>query len=60
MIVCLGAGAKHRSQAGPVSSTNESRRLQFNSICDAEVLRWWVRAGVNQALNEAPELLLRR
>ena len=54
MIVCLGAGAKHRSQAGPVSSTNESRRLQFDPISDAEVLRWWVRAGVNQALNEAP------
>jgi uracil-DNA glycosylase len=54
MIVCLRAGAKHRGQAEPVSSTNDSRRLLWDVTHAAETLRWWVRAGVRDALDETP------
>jgi uracil-DNA glycosylase len=54
MIVCLGAGAKHRGEGGHLSSTNDSSRLPSDAIHAAETLRWWVRAGVNEALDEAP------
>jgi uracil-DNA glycosylase len=37
-----------------VSSTNDSRRLPLDPSHTAETLRWWVRAGVNDALDEAP------
>src|SRR5271166_1455259 len=54
MIVCLHAGAKHRGQARPLSSTNDSRRLPLDPIQAAEALRWWARAGVGDALDETP------
>jgi uracil-DNA glycosylase family 4 len=54
MIVCLGAGAKHRGEAGVLSSSNDSRRLPSDPIQAAETLRWWIRAGVNEALDETP------
>ena len=37
-----------------MSSTNDSRRPPLDPIQAAEALRWWVRAGVNEALDEAP------
>ena len=54
MIVCLGAGAKHRGRGRTLSSTNDSRRPPLDPIQAAEALRWWVRAGVNEALDETP------
>ncbi len=54
MIVCLGAGAKHRGRAEPLSSTNDSRHLRLGASDAAEALRWWVRAGVDAALDETP------
>ena len=54
MIVCLGAGAKHRGRAEPLSSTNDSRHLRLGAIDAAEALRWWVRAGVEATLDETP------
>jgi uracil-DNA glycosylase len=54
MIVCLGAGAKERGRAGAVSSTNDSGSFQWGPSEAAETLRWWIRAGVNEALDEAP------
>jgi uracil-DNA glycosylase family 4 len=35
-----------------VSSTNDSRRLPADPIHAAETLRWWIRAGVNDAPDE--------
>jgi uracil-DNA glycosylase len=35
-------------------STNDSRGLPTDAIHAAETLRWWIRAGVNDALDEAP------
>jgi uracil-DNA glycosylase len=37
-----------------VSSTNDPLRPQWGATHAAEALRWWVRAGVNDALDEAP------
>ena len=37
-----------------MSPTNDSRPPQIDSIQPAEELRWWVRAGVNDALDNAP------
>src|SRR5579871_1877920 len=37
-----------------LSSTNDSRRPPLDPAQAAEALRWWVRAGVNEALDEAP------
>jgi uracil-DNA glycosylase len=50
MIVCLGAGAKHRGEGETLSSANDSG----GPIRAAEALRWWVRAGVDAALDETP------
>ena len=56
MIVCPGAGAKRRAEreAETLSSTSDSRPHPFDLSHAAETLRWWVRAGVNEALGEAP------
>src|SRR5580658_6669405 len=54
MIVCLGAGAKHRGRAETLSSTNDSRHLRLGATDAAEALRWWVRAGVDATLDETP------
>ena len=54
MIVCLGAGAKHRGRAKPCRRPMISRRPPMDPIQAAEALSWWVRAGVNEALDEAP------
>ena len=35
-------------------STNDSRGLPTDATHAAETLRWWIRAGVNDALDEAP------
>ncbi len=37
-----------------MSSTNDSRRPPLDPVRAAEALRWWVRAGVNEALDEGP------
>jgi DNA polymerase len=37
-----------------VSSINDSRRIQWSPIEAAETLRWWIRAGVNEAVDETP------
>ncbi len=37
-----------------MSSTNDSRRLPLGATDAAETLRWWVRAGVDAALDETP------
>jgi uracil-DNA glycosylase len=37
-----------------VSSTKNSRRLPLDPNHAAETLRWWIRAGVDNALDEAP------
>ena len=55
MIVCLGAGAKHRREGGPICR-RPTIHVVFRSdpIQAAEALRWWVRAGVDAALDETP------
>ena len=37
-----------------MSSANDSRLLPLDPTRAAEALRWWVRAGVNEALDETP------
>jgi uracil-DNA glycosylase len=37
-----------------MSPTNDSRRLQTDLVQPAEALRWWIRAGVSDALDNAP------
>lgn len=38
-----------------MSSIKDSRHPQFSAVQAAEALRWWIRAGVNYALSEAPQ-----
>jgi uracil-DNA glycosylase family 4 len=54
MIVCLGSGAKHRGEDETMSSINDSGAPPSDPIRAAEALRWWVRAGVDAALDETP------
>jgi uracil-DNA glycosylase len=42
------------AEGGPLSPTNDSRNPPLDPIHAAEALRWWIRAGVNDALDERP------
>jgi uracil-DNA glycosylase len=58
MIVCHRATVQAtQGQAGLVSSTKGSIELQLAALQSVEVLRWWIRVGVSDALGDVPHNL---
>jgi uracil-DNA glycosylase len=54
MIVCLRATAQARLKRDQMLLTKDSSDPQLASLQAIESLRWWIRTGVADALDEAP------